>query len=335
MHNMIKLVSTLALLSYGSFGFIVERRSVPTRAINVRSSHGDDTIIARAASVAEIAARAAGTEILEGMGAMVKSEKLNHKDIVTAVDGRCQDIIRREIEAAFPFHFFLGEEDVPPGAAEAAAAIESGLALNEWCWIVDPVDGTTNLAAGLPLVTTSIALARNGIVQVGVVFDPSHGECFTAIRGKGAYLNGERFKDGHDNGDVSVEPPLSSPPAPPLALKDAVLCVGCPPLPSAFQRNVHVIASLGPKCRGVRMLSSAALIYCWVALGRIGAYVATDINAWDFAAGKLIVEETVGGVCSNHEGAPLRLTDRDTLCSSGGLHDEVLGALKEALAMRK
>lgn len=114
--------------------------------------------------------------------------------------------------------------------------------------------------------------------QVGVVYDPSRDECFTAIKGRGAFLNGERIGgcdvgggDGpanHRSGDMlelpSKPPPPPLPLPPPMVLKDAVVCVGSPPLPSAFHINLCVIAELGPKCRGLRILSSAALIFCWV-----------------------------------------------------------------------
>ncbi len=176
---------------------------------------------------------------------------------------------------------------------------------------VDPVDGTTNLAAGIPFVTTSIALARNGIVELGCVYDPSRDEMFVARRGYGASLNGTPFSS------AKVK----------LGLRDSILCVGSPPDPKAFARNLNVIAQLGPKVRGLRMFSSAALIFCWTAVGRVTAYIATDINAWDFAAGRLIVEEA-GGETSCQSGAPLELVDRDTVCSIGGVHSEIICTLQ-------
>jgi myo-inositol-1(or 4)-monophosphatase len=103
---------------------------------------------------------------------------------------------------------------------------------------VDPVDGTTNLAAGLPLVTTSIALARNGVVELGLVFDPSRNELFAARRGRGATLNGRPIHSGARGGK--------------LALRDAVLCVGSPPKSSAFVTNLGVIAGIGPKVQSAR-----------------------------------------------------------------------------------
>ena len=312
------LTALLFILLVQETTAFVFRSTPPVRRSHLFAAPDSDVedVLDLAAVVAERAARAAGLEILAGMGADVRKEKANFKDIVTEVDGRCQELIKAEIAAEFPDHDFLGEEDVPPGSAEAAAAIETSLASAEWCWICDPVDGTTNLAAGIPLVTTSIALVRNGVVELGVVFDPNRDELFLARRGQGyATLNGQRL--------TCARPAVSR-------MKDAVLCVGNPPEPSAFARNVEVIRRVGPKVRGLRMLSSAALIFCWVALGRVTAYVASDINAWDFAAGQLVVEETSSGATSDHFGGPLLLTTRDTVCSSGGVHDELLEVMCDA-----
>jgi len=89
----------------------------------------------RAAAVAEAAAREAGREILAGMGAAVEAEKLNHKDVVTAVDRKCQELVKARLLGTFPNHAFLGEEGVPAGADAAAAAVEATLSRSEWCWI--------------------------------------------------------------------------------------------------------------------------------------------------------------------------------------------------------
>lgn len=267
-----------------------------------------DDVIVIASEVAERAARAAGVEILAGMGATVKNLKLNHKDIVTLVDGKCQELIRTEISRVFPDHLFLGEEDVPPGADAATMALSNALSTADWVWIVDPVDGTTNLAAGIPLVTTSIALAHRGVVVLGCVYDPSRDEFFEARKGRGATLNGVPMA-ARLRGTIKIE--------------DSILCVGNPPKPSAFAHNLNVIRVLGPKVRGLRMFSSAALIFCWVAMGRLQAYIATDINAWDFAAGWLILLE-VGGEATDHTGAPLELSTRNTICSAGTFHDDMV-----------
>ena len=219
---------------------------------------------------------------------------------------------------------------------------------------VDPVDGTTNLAAGLPLVTCSIALARRGVVELGVVYDPCRSELFAARRGRGATLNGQRIGGGGGGGG----PPSASLPAKPgrvpgqgaeaaagsgdgieasaaprkpaVALRDVVFCVGFPPEPKAFAQQVALLGGLGPKVRGVRSLASCALACCWVGAGRLGAYVARDVNAWDFAAGALVACES-GGVASDlSTGEPLRPRHRDLACSVElTLHATILAAVAE------
>jgi len=245
------------------------------------------------------------------MGATVEKTKLNFKDVVTEVDRNCQEVISQTILEVFPEHRILGEEDVDPGAEEAAKAIGEAVAGSGWVWVLDPVDGTTNLANSIPLVTCSIALVKDGEVHAGVVFDPARSEMFSAVRGVGAWLGDEPLPRGQDKA------------VPSLTLQEAVVCIGCPPEPTAFKRSVATLETLGPRVRGMRMFSSAALIYSWVALGRITGYVAYNINLWDFAAGKLILEEA-GGVATDMSGSPLQLTDRDTLCSTRGIHAELV-----------
>lgn len=142
--------------------------------------------------VAEAAARGAGELIAAGYGAEVKSTKASSRDLLTEVDGAAQQLIEAKVRNAFPSHRFLGEESVEAG--QAASALALGEALeggNEWVWVVDPIDGTTNFATGLPLSTVSIACVRDGDVVVGVVYDPSRDEMFSAITGGGATCNGE------------------------------------------------------------------------------------------------------------------------------------------------
>ena len=145
-------------------------------------------------AVATSAARSAGSRIRQfSGGAPVLATKADFQDLVTAVDKEAQDIIFAAVRAAFgDAHAFLGEEDVPPGAFASAAAIAAVLAARkEAVWVVDPIDGTTNFAAGLPLSCVSIGVAdAAGAVCVAVIYDPHRDELFHAVRGGGAFLNG-------------------------------------------------------------------------------------------------------------------------------------------------
>ena len=129
------------------------------------------------------------------------------------------------------------------------------------------------------LLSPFSALTRRGVIEMGCVYDPNRDELFLARRGCGATLNGRPMKntaaaEQQQQQGAALGELKSSP------LKDVVMCVGNPPEPTAFHHNIEVIRTIGPQVRGVRMLSSAALIYCWVALGRVNTYVATAINAW-------------------------------------------------------
>lgn len=181
------------------------------------------------------AAVAAGQHLVERVGtAEVLSTKLDRADLVTAVDGECQEIIQARIRELEGTHSLLGEEDVPPGVDAAIAALQERLAAAteaEWLWIVDPIDGTTNFVQGMPLCAVSIGIAdaRSGMRVGAVVLDPFREECFTAWRGAGAWLNGEPMR-------CSAVTELA----------DAVVC-GCSPKLHAVRSALRGLAVLMPQ----------------------------------------------------------------------------------------
>jgi len=263
-------------------------------------------------AVALSAARLAGAVIRRAAGAAVATEeKGGQSDLVTASDRECQELIVEAIRAAFPSHAVLGEEDVPAGAAAAAAAI-ARVAEQPFLWVVDPIDGTTNFAAGLPLCCVSIAAVRAGRTAVGVVYEPSRDEAFTAVRGRGAALNGAPMRAGSAK-----------------ALRDAVIGFG------GLGRNASVAApthralgALGGRVRALRGLGSAALHLAYVAAGRLDACFDMSLSVWDTAAGALLVAEA-GGRVTSFAGADFALTTRDTLASNGAVHEALRAALAE------
>jgi myo-inositol-1(or 4)-monophosphatase len=206
-------------------------------------------------AVAVDASRAAGAIIREHAGgAQVSERKANSRDLLTLVDPLCEKTIKEKVMETFPHHEFLGEEMVAPGADASRAALD--LALNnteaDWLWIVDPIDGTTNFVHGMPLCMPSVAVAYQGLVVVGVIYDPHRDELFSAIRGQGAYLNQERrIKVGLQD-----------------TIGDAVVAMGSPPGIESLQMSLRGVAALMPKVRTIRMLGSAALMLAWVACGR-------------------------------------------------------------------
>ena len=220
--------------------------------------------------------------------------------------------------ASFPDHDFLGEEDVAPGKEASAAALESKLVTSNdkedsWLWIVDPIDGTTNFANGMPLCMPSVAVAHNGEVVVGVIFDPHRNELFTAVRGRGSQLNGEPIRVGEQT-----------------TMGDAIVAMGSPPGDESMQMSLKGIQVLMPKVRTIRMIGSAALMLAWVANGRLTCYWEYDLSSWDISAGALLIQEA-GGKFTDLEGKDFTLRTRKIMASNGqpGVHDDILRVLRE------
>ena len=207
-------------------------------------------------AVAVRAARAAGALILEHSGRVaIAATKADAADLVTEVDVRCNEVIKASVAAAFPAHAFLGEEDVAPGSAAAAASLTAALGQAQFLWVVDPIDGTTNFVCGLPLSCVSIGVARDGVVVVAVIYEPFRNELFTATLGGGARLNGVPCAVA--GADV---------------LARCVLGFGTHHTPHVARAMVKAAGAVSPHCRGLRALGSAALMMAYVANGRLGGF---------------------------------------------------------------
>lgn len=192
-----------------------------------------------------------------------QATKLNDSDVVTAADKESERAILQIIRDRYPDHGVISEE--------SGREHED----REWRWVIDPLDGTTNFAAGLPSFCVSIALEHNREAVVGVVYAPYLGECFTAVKGAGAWLNGTPIHCA-GNGRLST----------------AVVCTGMP-----YDRNDNPDNNLAEICRvamrvrGVRRLGSAALDLCYTGAGYLDAYWELNLNRWDVAAGQLVAAE--------------------------------------------
>lgn len=198
--------------------------------------------------------------------------KINTKstgvDLVTEVDELCEKHILSSIKEYYPLHGILSEEF---GKDDLKS---------DYLWIVDPLDGTTNYAQGLPIFTVSIALEYNNETVLGVVYAPIVDQLFEALKGKGAYLNGEK---------ISVKNKS--------LLNQCVLATGFPyDRALAKDNNVNYFAQFVPKVRGLRRMGSAAYDLASVALGSLDGYWELNLSPWDIAAGKLILEEAGGRV---------------------------------------
>lgn len=218
-------------------------------------------------------------------------------DLITEVDYLSEKIILGGIKEAYPEHAVLSEE----------AGINA--ADSDYKWIVDPLDGTTNYAQGLPVFAVSIALQHREKTVLGVVYAPFMQQMFTAVRGEGSYLNDRRIR-------VSIK----------KHFKDAFLATGFP-----YDRAVHpdnnlnYFCHLKPKVRGIRRLGSAAYDLACVAAGIFDGYWELNLNWWDVAAGALLVEEAGGKVVYLKEKRGISL-----VAGNGDICARILDELKEA-----
>lgn len=203
---------------------------------------------------------------------------------------------------------------MPPGKEASAAALDAKLAAvgDNWLWIVDPIDGTTNFVNGMPLCMPSVAATYQGQVMVGVIYDCHRDELFTAVRGRGAFMNGERIHVGEQQ-----------------TIGDAIVAMGSPPAEESMKISMIGVQALMPKVRTIRMLGSAALMLAWVANGRLTCYWEYDLSSWDVAAGYLLITEA-GGRYTDLAGADFTLRTRKLCATNGKIHDQILSALNEA-----
>jgi myo-inositol-1(or 4)-monophosphatase len=246
-------------------------------------------------------ARAAGDLLRRELSSPRRIEfKGSPTNLVTEMDARAEALIVERLLAAFPGDAVLAEE-------RGAQTGRSGRR-----WIVDPVDGTTNYAHGLPLYCVSIALEVAGRVELGVAYDPSHDELFVAERGAGAWCNDRRLA-------------VSSA----ATLDESLLATGFPyDARTSSDNNLEEYAAFALRTRGVRRLGSAVLYLAWVAAGRFDGYWELRLGPWDVAAAGLMVEEA-GGRLTSLTGGPLDLETPRVVASNGRIHDEMLAVLRE------
>jgi len=248
---------------------------------------------------AELAAQVAGEKLQAWVGRFTVSEK-RPADLVTEADFEAQAAIYDLIHGRYPEHNFLGEEGLNETNSESP-----------YRWIIDPLDGTSNYVHGFPYYGVSIGLEQARELQLGVIFDPNRGELFSAIRGGGATLNGERI------GPSRVK-----------SLQQAMLVASLPVGAKADDPAVARFLRVLPRAQTVQRTGSAALNLAYVAAGRIDGFFSTSLKPWDMAAGALIVEES-GGRVSKANGDPLDIHVSDLAASNGtALHSELEDVLR-------
>ena len=238
----------------------------------------------------------AGEMMLARAGHDMRIDKKSAIDLVTEVDVAIERMFRELIAARFPEHAILGEE------FGGSASVPEGP-----CWVFDPIDGTTNFAHGLPIFCSSLALEFDGIAEIAAVYDPSRRELFTAVRGEGAFLNGQPIR-------VSSAPTLI----------DAMLVTGFPyDVHQRLDEIIGLFRAFVGEARAVRRLGSAAIDLCYVAAGRMDGFWEQDLHPWDIAGGALLVTEAGGRVTGLH-GEPFSSRGRSVLASNNLIHDAML-----------
>lgn len=249
------------------------------------------------------AARLGGNALMHVLreGTEVREKGLTN-DLVTNADLEAERVITELIRRERPEHQFLAEEGHNNIAQQATA---------EHLWIIDPLDGTTNFAHGIPHFAVSIAYYENGIPQCGVVLNPARQETYLAVRGAGAWFQDAPITVGEET-----------------QLSNVLVGVGF-----YYDRGEMMRATLATiealfeqQIRGIRRFGTASLDLCQVARGMYGAFFEYQLSPWDFAAGRLIVEEA-GGRVTTACGKPIPIDKTTVLASNSKLHETMLNTI--------
>lgn len=228
-------------------------------------------------------------------------------NLVTDCDRYSQKIIISTLSRAFPSHGFLAEEDYHHVAGK-----------ENYRWLIDPLDGTTNYAHGFPIFCLSVALEKDGEILIGVIYDPMRQELFQAIKGQGARLNGRRIK-------VSIT----------SSLNHSLLATGFPyDLRESPVNNLVHFENFLFCVQAIRRCGAAALDLAYVACGRFDGFWELKLNPWDVAAGSLLVEEA-GGQVTNFRGGKLDLAAGEIVASNGLIHSSMIKILAKGLKTAK
>jgi myo-inositol-1(or 4)-monophosphatase len=248
------------------------------------------------------AARRAGRSLKRDLGE-VENLQVSLKgpaNFVSMADRRAEEMLHMDLAKARPGYGFIGEEG---GTREGDDRTHT--------WIVDPLDGTTNFLHGIPHFAISIALQREATVIAGVVYNPANEELYTAERGKGAFLNDQRLRVAGRR-----------------KLNDCVIACGLPHIGRGNHELSRMeMAELQGKVAGLRRFGAASLDMAFVAAGRLDGYWERNLQAWDMAAGQIIVREA-GGLVSGILGDDDPLKSGDVICGNEFVHAELVKILK-------
>jgi myo-inositol-1(or 4)-monophosphatase len=224
-------------------------------------------------------------------------------DLVTEADLASERHIKELIASHYPSHHILAEE---------SGISRPGDAADGYCWIIDPLDGTTNFSHGFPCYAVSIGLERSGEMVAGVIYDPTRDELFAAERGAGAMLNGDKISVSEID-----------------HLERALLVSGFPyDIRERMEEYLPAWRTFLERAQGVRRLGAAAIDMCAVASGRMDGFWEHGLNPWDTAAGWILIEEA-GGIVTKMDGSPFDNYTSSLLCTNGKIHQAMLDVLEE------
>lgn len=272
-------------------------------------------------NVAIKAARRAGTIINR---ASLNLERLQiarkqQNDFVTEVDQAAEQAIIETLQTAYPGHHFLAEESgrlntvgEVVGTSSWDEILEDAAHRDEdqYVWVIDPLDGTTNFIHGFPQYAVSIALAINGMIAHAVIYDPTRDELFTATKGAGAYLNNRRLRVGNQT-----------------RLSECLIGTGFP-----FRHDqdldayLHGFSKMTRACAGLRRPGAAALDLAYVAAGRFDGFFERDLKPWDMAAGVLLIQES-GGLVGNYQGEEGFLSSGEVMAANPKIFGQMVSLL--------
>lgn len=253
--------------------------------------------------VAQDAALEAGNFLKESVGRVksVETKMGEVRNLVSDIDRGSEERIIRRIRQHYPGHAVLAEESGGSRREE------------EFRWVIDPLDGTTNFLHGLPIYSVTIGVEHRGEVVAGVIYSPNLGELFVAEKGSGAYLNGRR---------ISVSGSTE--------LINSLVVTGFPyNIAENPDHAVDHFVNFLYETRGVRRLGSAAIDLAYVAMGRFDGFWEVSLQPWDMAAGVLLVHEA-GGRTSDFSGGPMSIYRKQIVASNGHVHDAMVRVLARA-----
>lgn len=261
--------------------------------------------------VAREAACAGGEMLLEWQGKFSTREKAP-ADLVTDADLASQRAIASVVRSYYPEHAFLGEETHDSPAGSVVRPPHAELLSQGVCWVVDPLDGTTNYVHGYPAWGVSVGVVVAGEIVAGVIFDPLHQHIYAAAKGRGATCNGEPMA-------VSL----------PGSLEESLLAMSLPPQVDGDTQDLVDFMAIVGRCQGIRRSGSAALNLAHVAQGKLDGHWARKISPWDVAAGAILVREA-GGQVTASDGGPLDLANPHFLATGcPALHAEMVAMLSQ------